>query len=316
MASVESGSNLEAVFHPYPTLSIRAPARAPSPARGASGSPGTHPGRWSMSEPVTGSPHGAAQEEVMLIEQTIEKLIAMRLPGMVQALRQWLDAPKEKEIAPADLAGLLADGEWLFRENRKLSSRLRTARLKQPACVEDIDYSHPRGLQKALMLELASSRWVHHHQSIILSGPTGAGKSDLACALGNKACRDGYTVTYHRLPRLFDELAQARADGTYPDRLRRLAKTQVIVLDDFGLEVLGARERKDLLEMLEDRYGVASTILTTQLDPKDWHAAIGDETIADAICDRLVNKAHRIRLTGDSMRKLGEPLTSRTQQDN
>ncbi len=252
----------------------------------------------------------------MLIEQTIDKLIAMRLPGMAQALRLWLDAPKEKEIAPADLAGLLADGEWLFRENRKLSSRLRNAKLKQPACVEDIDYSHPRGLHKAIMLELASSHWVHNHQSIILSGPTGAGKSYLACALGNKACRDGYTVAYHRLPRLFDELAQARADGTYPDLLRRLAKTQVVVLDDFGLEVLGARERKDLLEILEDRYGVASTILTTQLDPKDWHAAIGDETIADAICDRLVNKAHRIRLTGDSMRKLGEPLTKGKNRDN
>jgi len=252
----------------------------------------------------------------MLIEQTIEKLIAMRLQGMVEALRHWLDSPKEKEIAPADLAGLLADGEWLFRENRKLSSRLRNAKLKQPACVEDIDYSHPRGLQKAIMLELASSRWVHNHQSIILSGPTGAGKSYLACALGNKACRDGYTVAYHRLPRLFDELAQARADGTYPDLLRRLAKTQVIVLDDFGLEVLGARERKDLLEILEDRYGVASTILTTQRDPKEWHAVIGDETIADAICDRLVNKAHRIRLTGDSMRKLGEPLTKGKNRDN
>lgn len=245
----------------------------------------------------------------MRIAHTIEKLTAMRLPGMVHALRQWLAAPKEQAIAPADLAGLLADGAWLFRENRKLSSRRRHARRKQPACVEDLDYRHPRGLPKALMLELASSRWVPHHQSIILSGPTGAGKSDLACALGNQACRDGYPVTYHRLPRLFDELAQARADGTYPDRLRRLATTPVIVLDDFGLAVLGARERKDLLEMLEDRYGVASPILTTQLDPTDWHAAIGDETIADAICDRLVHQAHRIRLTGDSMRKLGEPLT-------
>jgi len=246
----------------------------------------------------------------MLIEQTIERLIAMRLPGMVQTLRQWLDSPKEQELSPADLVGLLADGEWLFRENRKLATRLRTARLKQPACVEDIDYGHPRGLQKTVMLDLASSRWVHHHQTVILGGPTGAGKSYLACALGNKACRDGYTVAYHRLPRLFDELAQARADGTYPDVLRRLARTQVVILDDFSLEVFGARERKDLLEILEDRYGVAATVLTIQLDPKDWHAVIGDETIADAICDRLVNQAHRIRLTGDSMRTRGEPWTA------
>jgi len=245
----------------------------------------------------------------MLIEQTLEKLVSMKLSGMVQALRQWLDSPKEKEICPTDLVGLLADSEWLSRENRKLSTRLRSARFKQPACVEDIDYGHPRGLHKAIMLDLASSRWVHNHQSIILSGPTGTGKSWLACALGNKACRDGYSVAYHRLPRLFDELAQARADGTYTDVLRRLARTQVIILDDFALEPLGARERKDLLEILEDRYGVSATVLTTQLDPEDWHAAIGDETIADAICDRLVNKAHRIRLSGDSMRKLEEPLT-------
>jgi DNA replication protein DnaC len=240
----------------------------------------------------------------MLIEQTLDKLAQMKLPGMVSTLRQWLDSPKEKDLTPTDLVGLLVDGEWFHRENRKLQSRIKGARFRHQAAIEDIDYGHARGLQKAVMLDLASSRWVQNHQTVILSGPTGVGKSFLACALGHKACRDGFTVAYHRLPRLFDELGQARADGSYTDRLRRLAKIEVVILDDFALDPLTARERKDLLEILEDRYGVAATILTTQLDPKDWHAAIGDETIADAICDRLVNRAHRIRLTGESIRKV------------
>ena len=250
----------------------------------------------------------------MLIEQTLDKLAQMKLPGMLSTLRQWLDSPREKDLTPTDLVGLLVDGEWFYRENRKFQGRIKGARFRHQAAIEDIDYSHPRGLHKAVMLELASSRWVQNHQTVILSGPTGVGKSFLACALGHKACRLGFTVAYHRLPRLFDELGQARVDGSYTDRLRRLAKIEVLILDDFALDPLSARERKDLLEILEDRYGVAATILTTQLDPKDWHAAIGDETIADAICDRLVNRAHRIRLTGDSIRKVTDPLTENAKQ--
>ena len=249
----------------------------------------------------------------MLIEQTLEKLDAMRLHGMAKALRQWLDQPKEKDIAPADLVGLLADAEWLYRENRKLDIRLRNAKLKQPACVEDIDYSHARGLSKNVVLDLASSRWVQAHQNIILTGPTGVGKSYLACALGQKACRDGFTVVYRRATRLFDELAQARGDGTYPHLLRRLAKAQVLILDDFGLEPLGAQQRKELLEILDDRYKTNSTIVTGQLEPKDWHAIIGDATLADAICDRLLHNGHRLVLKGPSRRKeegsTAEPTT-------
>jgi DNA replication protein DnaC len=240
----------------------------------------------------------------MLSEQTMEKLAAMKLHGMATALRAWLDQPKGKDIDPADLVGLLADAEWIFRENRKLTARLRRARFRQSATVEDINYAHARGLSKQAMLELSSCRWVVNHQNVIVTGETGLGKSYLACALGQKACREGFSVAYRRASRLFDEMAQARADGTFPLLLRRLAKTQVLILDDFGLEVLAAPQRRDLLEVLEDRYGTSSTIVTSQLETEHWHAVIGDETIADAVCDRLVHNAHRIKLKGgESMRK-------------
>jgi DNA replication protein DnaC len=245
----------------------------------------------------------------MLVEQTMEKLSGMKLYGMERALRQWLEQPKDKDLAPADLVGMLADAEWIYRENKKLTGRLRNAKLRQPACIEDVDYGHARGLTKAVMQDLAQSRWVASHQNVILTGPTGVGKSYLACALGNKACRDGFTVAYRRASRLFDELAQARADGTYHQLLRRLAKMQVLILDDFGLEVLGTAQRKELLEVLEDRHGVSSTVVTSQLEPKDWHGIIGDETIADAVCDRLVHNAHRLKLAGESIRKTGANLT-------
>jgi DNA replication protein DnaC len=245
----------------------------------------------------------------MLVEQTMEKLAALRLHGMSSALRQWLEKPKDKDLAPADLVGLLVDAEWLYRENRKLTARLKHARLKQQACIEDIDYGHTRGLAKAVVLDLASSRWVANKQNIILTGPTGVGKSYLACALAHKACRDGFTAIYRRTSRLFDELAQARADGTHPLLLRRLAKAQVLILDDFGLEPLGAAQRKELIEIIDDRHQLGSTIVTSQLEPKDWHGVIGDETLADAICDRLVHNAHRIKLGGESIRK-AESLTA------
>lgn len=246
----------------------------------------------------------------MLVEQTLEKLVSMKLGGMADALRAWLARPKDHDIAPADLVGILADAEWLTRENKKLTARLRTARFRQQACVEDIDYTQARGLSKPMMLELATCRWIATHQNVILTGPTGVGKSFLACALGQKACREGYTVVYRRTSRLLDELAQARADGTHADLLRRLAKTQVLVLDDFGLEVLAGGQRRDLLEVLDDRYGSSSTIITSQLEPSGWHAVIGDETIADAVCDRLVHNAHRVKLTGESGRKTRGALTA------
>lgn len=239
----------------------------------------------------------------MLSEQTLQKLAQMKLPGMAKALRQWLEQPKNREIAPADLVGMLADAEWLYREDRKLSTRLRNARFRVSAALEDIDYAHARGLSKSVMVELAGCRWIAGHQNVIVTGETGLGKSYLACALGQKACREGFSVAYRRASRLFDELAQARADGTYPLLLRRLAKTELLILDDFGLEILGAAQRRDLLEVLEDRYGSSSTIVTSQLDTEHWHTVIGEPTIADAVCDRLVHNAHRIKLKGESMRK-------------
>jgi len=250
----------------------------------------------------------------MLLEQTLEKLNAMKLFGMAKAVREWADNPKHADVTPQDFIGLLADAEWVSRENRKLQLRLAAARFKLQACVEDIDFSHPRGLNKSVMLELGTSRWVQQHQNVILTGHTGLGKSYLACALGQKACRDGFAVVYRRAPRLFDELALARADGTYTTLLRRFAKAQVLILDDFGLETLTAQARKDLLELLDDRYNASSTIITSQLEPKDWHAVIGDPTLADAICDRLVHNAHRIKLTNaESIRKT-ESLTTKPKQ--
>ncbi len=247
----------------------------------------------------------------MLLEQTLEKMNAMKLFGMAKAFREWHDTPKKQELTVQDFVGLLTDAEWVYRENRKLQLRLAAARFKLQACVEDIDFGHARGLNKSAVLELASSRWVQQHQNIILTGHTGLGKSYLACALGQKACRDGFTVVYRRATRLFDELALARGDGTYSTLLKRLAKANVLILDDFGLEALVAQQRKDLLEILDDRYNASSTIVTSQLEPKDWHAVIGDPTLADAICDRLVHNAHRIKLgASESIRKT-EHLTSK-----
>jgi DNA replication protein DnaC len=245
----------------------------------------------------------------MLVEQTIDKLAAMKLTGMVESLRRWLEQPKEKEMTPLDLVGLLADAEWRHREQRRLTARLRHARFRQDACVEDIDYQHPRGLQKAVMLDLAACRWVEAHQNVIFTGQTGVGKSYLACALGQKACREGYSVVYRRASRLLDELAQARADGSHFQLLRRLAKTDVLIVDDFGMEVLTAPQRKDFLEVVEDRYGNSSTVVTSQLDPKHWHPVIGDETVADSVCDRLVHNAHKVKLGGESIRKTKGDLT-------
>jgi DNA replication protein DnaC len=240
----------------------------------------------------------------------MDKMNQMKLFGMAKAMYDWAQQPKHADVAPADFAGILVDAEWIARENRKLQTRLRCAKFREPgACVEDIDYAHTRGLAKSVMLELSTCHWAHSHQNIILTGYTGVGKSYLACALGQKACREGFSVIYRRLSRLFDELTQARADGAYPHLLSRLAKTQVLILDDFGTEPLSAAQRKEMLEVLDDRYKVSSTIVTSQLDPKDWHPVIGDPTLADAILDRLVHNAHRIKLGGDSVRKT-EGLTT------
>jgi DNA replication protein DnaC len=238
----------------------------------------------------------------MIPEQTIEKLAALKLRGMISALEQWRKSGM-KDLEPMDLLGLLVDAEWTARENRRLTQRLREAHFPVAATVEAIDYQHSRGLSKQKLLELMSSRWIHAHQNVIITGKTGLGKTYLACALGNKACRDGYRALYTRAPNLFGTLYRARVDGTYPRVLQRLSRTHVLIIDDLGTAPLEPQERRDLREVLEDRYGVSSTVITSQLEVKHWHSFIGDETLADAICDRLVHNAHTFKLDGDSMRK-------------
>jgi len=240
----------------------------------------------------------------MLLEQTREKLSSMKLRGMVNALEDWRErGSKKQSLDPLELVGLLVDAEWVARENRKLTSRLQQAKFPMQAVVEDINYLYPRGLQKAKMLELVSCRWIQAHDNVIISGATGLGKTYLPCALGQKACRDGYRVLYTRAPRLFGDLFQAKADGTYRRVLGKLAKIDVLIIDDLGTAPLDPGQRLDLREILEDRYSMRSTIITSQLEPDHWHSFIGDETLADAICDRLVHNAHRFKLRGESMRK-------------
>jgi DNA replication protein DnaC len=238
----------------------------------------------------------------MILEQTIDKLSLMKLRGMVAALDEWQKGGM-KSLDPADLVGLLADREWTARENRSITRRLQEARFPMQATVEDIDYQHPRGLAKSKMLELISCRWIAARQNLIITGPTGIGKTFLPCALGNKACRDGYRVLYARLPRFFVQIYQARVDGSYSRLLQRLAKLDLLIVDDLGSSSLDGNERRDLREMLEDRYSTRSTLITSQLDPQHWHSFIGDETVADAVCDRLVHNAHRLKLNGESLRK-------------
>jgi DNA replication protein DnaC len=203
---------------------------------------------------------------------------------------------------------MLVDQEWTFRENRKLQRRLKSARLRQQASIEDIDFRHPRKLDKSVVLSLADCRWITQHQNIIITGPTGIGKSYIAEAFANKACREGYTAVCYRSPRLFKELELARGDGSYMKVLKRLAKTDVLVVDDWGLSALTEPERRDFLEIMEDRHGLRSTIMTSH---SKWFDLIGESTMADAILDRIVHNAHKIPLKGESLRKKHSKLTKR-----
>jgi DNA replication protein DnaC len=247
---------------------------------------------------------------MMLNEQTIEKLYSMKLNGMADGFREQLPQANVRELSFEDRFALLVDRQWTWKEDRRMQRLLRAAKLKINACIEDIDYKTPRGMDKSVILRLASCDWIRNAQNIIITGPTGAGKTYLACALANRACRMGSSSFYIRIPRLFQELAIAKADGTYPRIMHRLAKAKVLVIDDLGLAPMTAPERRDLLEVIEDRHGLSSTIVATQLPLESWHDTIGDPTIADAILDRLIHNAHKINLKGDSMRKLRSNLTN------
>jgi DNA replication protein DnaC len=241
----------------------------------------------------------------MLLEQTYAKLVEMKLYGMANAIKERLERVDHQSLSKEEFVGFLVDDEWLYRENRKLTARLKVAKFKErEAAIENIDYRSPRGLRKTQVLELAQNRWITAHQSVLVTGASGAGKSYLAQAFGLNACRNGFTVQYVRLPTLLAQFVQARAQGTYDRLLRRLAKTALLVIDDFGLAVLSEVEKQDLLEAIEERYGVGATLVTSQLPIGDWHEYLGGGRLADAILDRLVHNAHRIELVSkESMRK-------------
>jgi DNA replication protein DnaC len=238
-------------------------------------------------------------------EPTIEKLYEMRLGMMAEAWQQQSKDPKAASLTFDERFAMLVEAEHLARDNRRLSRLLKDAQLRLPtACIEDIDASPARGLEKALVRQLGACGWVQEHLSVLLTGATGVGKSYVACALAQSACKRGHRVLYRRVPRLLEELALARGEGTWTRALARLAKVDVLVLDDWGLGSLKEPQRHDLLEVLEDRYGRASTVVTSQLPTKKWHEWIGDPSLADAILDRLVNNAYKVDLKGETRRNL------------
>lgn len=240
----------------------------------------------------------------MLTNQTVESLRRMRLTGMAEAfLAQNQDAGC-RELSFEERFGLLVDREWTYREDRRLQRLLKEAHLKTQACVEDIDYSHSRGLERSVMAGLSACQWVRDHQNVLVTGPTGVGKTFICCALANLACRNGFSSRYYRLPRLFTDLGIARGDGSYPSLLRKLAKTDLLVLDDWGLGPLTAAESRELLEVLEDRCQTKSTVVAGQAPVDKWYELMPDATVADAVMDRLVHNAHKISLRGESMRKI------------
>jgi len=240
----------------------------------------------------------------MLNEPTATKLAHMRLQGMLDAWKEQQASADTGQLSFDERFALLVDAEDLYRENRRLQRYLREAKLKiSGACIEDINYATGRHLDRARIRELASCRWIAERQNVTITGATGVGKTYLACALAQQACRRGHRAVYRRASRFFDELTLARADGTYERLLSRLCRIDLLVIDDWGLTPMKAQERRDLLEVLEDRYAARSTIITGQIPTTNWHEHIGEPTLADAICDRVLHNAHKILLKGPSRRK-------------
>lgn len=237
----------------------------------------------------------------MLNEQTIAKMNAMKLFGMAKGFTERAGRSDHTELSHAEFVGLLIDDEKIHRETKRLERLLKYAKLKQQACLEDIDYRHQRGLSKQMMLELSNGAWLVRKQNILISGPTGIGKSFISCALGNQACRAGYTTRLERVPRLFESLMMARADGSHFKFITHLGRVGVLILDDFGLSPLKDEERRDLLEIIEERTGAGATVITSQLPIKNFHEVIGEPTVADALCRRMFHNAYRIELKGKAL---------------
>jgi DNA replication protein DnaC len=243
------------------------------------------------------------KENSLLTHPTLEQLRQLGLAGMARAFEELAGNTRGAELDHAEWLGLLLDRELADRQDRRLRARLRYARLRHNAAVEDVDYRTARGLDRALFQKLAQGNWIKEQQNLIIVGPSGVGKSWLACALGHRACRDNLSVLYQRIPRLFSDLALARGDGRYARLMRAIGGVKLLILDDWGLEPFTAEQRHDLLEIVEDRYGRGATLVTSQIPVDRWHGLIGDPTLADAILDRIVHNAHRIQLRGESLRK-------------
>jgi DNA replication protein DnaC len=251
----------------------------------------------------------------MLTEPTIEKLYVMKLNAMAEAFAQQLAQPDLNDLSFEERFALLVDRQWLFKENRRMDRLLKTAKLKDNACIEDFDFRTPRGLDKSVILRLVNADWIKKAQNIIITGPTGIGKTYLACALANSACRNCFTTLYKRSSRFYQEIAIARADGSYAKLMNKLVNAKILILDDFCITPMRDTERRDLLEIIEDRHGIASTIIATQVPIENWFDNIGDPTLADAILDRLIHNAHKIHFTGESMRKLRSSLTEKNKSE-
>lgn len=245
----------------------------------------------------------------MINQQTIDKLHTMKLNGMADAFTVQASQPDMNNLSFEERFGMIVEAQWTWKENCRMKRYLDDAKLKLQACAEDIDYRIQRGIDQSVMMHLVTCDWIRNFQNIIITGPTGIGKTFLACALVNRACRNGYRGMYLRGPGFYYQMALSRGDGSYGKIMNKLSKTHVLIIDDFGLTPMTDPERRDLLEVIEERHGRASTIITSQLPIENWHEVIGDPTLADAILDRLVHNAHKINMKGGSMRKRHSKLT-------